>query len=105
MKFNFPDGANTLPPRINLKVLSTAINMVCEKVRVEREKFVIGKQSGKHMRRRSYHRHHGRKSRPRDNNVEENNRHNVINSSDAVLLSAGGFFWTKERITDQDLIK
>ncbi|XP_031568420.1 stAR-related lipid transfer protein 7, mitochondrial-like [Actinia tenebrosa] len=97
MKFtNFPDGANTLPPRMNLKVLSSAINMLCEKVRVERE-------SSKHMKRRSYHRHHGLKSRPRDN-VKEIDDHNIIKSSDVALLGAGGFFWYKERITDQDLI-
>ncbi|KAK3727039.1 hypothetical protein QZH41_012562 [Actinostola sp. cb2023] len=105
-KFNFPDGANSLPPRINLKVLSTAMNVFCEKVRLERVKFVIGKQQGKHMRRRRHHRHNELKPRPRENmnNVEERQKYEPKKSSDAVLLGAGGFFWTRERITDQDLI-
>lgn len=106
-KFNFPDGANTLPPRINLKVLSTAMNVVCEKVRFEREKFMFGKQQRKHLKRRRHHRHNELKSRPRENvhNLEENSKHEAKKASDAVLLGAGGFFWAEERITDHDLIK
>lgn len=106
-KFNFPDGANTLPPRMNLKVLSTAITVVCEKVRLEREKFVLGKQQGKHTRRRRHHRHNELKSRPREtmNNVDDISKHEAKMSSEAVLLGAGGFFWAQERITEHDLIK
>lgn len=104
-KFNFPDGANTLPPRINLKVLSTAMNVMCEMVRVEREKFVFGKRQRKHLRRR-HSRHNELKSRRRDSiHNEEIPTHSSKTSSDAVLLGAGGFFWAEERITDHDLIK
>jgi len=105
--FNFPDGANTLPPRINFKVLSSAMNVFCEKVRLEREKFVTGKQQGKHRKRRHNHRHNELKCRPREGtntNVEDLQKYEAKRSSDAVLLGAGGFFWTQERITDQDLI-
>jgi len=104
-KFNFPDGANTLPPRINLKVLSTAMNVMCEMVRLEREKYVFGKQQRKHLRRR-HHRHNELKSRARESvHNADISSHESKTASEAILLGAGGFFWAKERISDHDLIK
>lgn len=99
-KFNFPDGANTLPPRINLKLLSSAISVVCEKVRLERERFVFGKEQGKYDRRR-HHRHNEYKTRPRETKIMEelqNQENRMCSETD------GGFFWAQERITDEDLI-
>ncbi|KAJ7379089.1 StAR- lipid transfer protein 7, mitochondrial [Desmophyllum pertusum] len=94
--FSFPiNGANTLPPRLNLKSLTTAVNVICQQVRERREKFLMKRHNVKQTRR-------GFHSQTKESNMS---CENAIADSNIRLLGAAGFLWENERITDYELYR
>ena len=91
VRFPFPDGADTLPPRLNLKSLSSAVKIFCKQVRLKREQYLNSKRNGKPSRTKGLH------ARRQFHNQKETSHSNVL------LLSAAGFAWGKEGITDEEL--
>lgn len=100
--FSFPNGANinTMPPRLNLKSLTTAVNVICQQVREKREKFLMKRQSVKQTRRKFCEDFH---SQTKESNMSCEN--SIASDSNIRLLDAAGFLWEKERITDYELFR
>lgn len=98
--FSFPNGANTMPPRLNLKSLTTAVNVICQQVRERREKFLMKRQNVKQTRRGFREDFH---SQTKESNMSCEN--SIASDSNIRLLGAAGFLWEKERITDYELYR
>lgn len=97
--FPFPKGADTMPPRLNLKSLTTAVNVICQQMREKREEFLMRRHNVKQTRkgfREDFH------SQMKEANMSCENQ---IANSNIRLLGAGGFLWEKERITDYELFR
>lgn len=100
--FSFPNGVNTMPPRLNLKSLTTAVNVLCQQVRERREKFLMKRQKLKQTRRglgKGFH------SQTKGSNMSCENSISLTSDSNIRLLEAAGFKWEKERITDYELYR
>lgn len=99
--FSFPNGANTMPPRLNLKSLTTVVNVICQQVRERKEQFLMKRQKLKQTRRGLLEDFH---SQTKGSNTS---CENSTSSSDSNirLLEAAGFLWEKERITDYELYR
>lgn len=87
---------DTLPPRLNLKSLSTAVNAACQQFREKGVKYLINKQdvnrARKELRGQFY-------SQTSENSIAESS------TFDVRLLDAAGFRWDKERVTDYELYR
>lgn len=96
-------GVDTLPPRLNLKSLTTAVNAVCQQVREKREKYLMSrrdiKQARRGFRREQFY------SQARESDETYENSITGTPASSVRLLNAGGFLWDKERITDYELYR
>ena len=99
--FQFPNGSNTLPPRLNLKSFSIAVNTFCQKVRQKREKIFMSRQNLKQTRRKP----RGKlRSQSQDfNKIDFENSIAGTSASNVYLSRTAGFLWQKESITDQEL--
>lgn len=98
--FSFPNGVNTMPPRLNLKSLTTAVNVICQQVRERREKFLMKRQNVKQARRGFREDFH---SQTKESNMSCEN--SIASDSNIRLLGAAGFLWEKERITDYEFYR
>lgn len=94
--FSFPNGENTLPPRLNLKSLTTAMNVICQQVRERKEQFLMKRQEFNQRRRGLSEDFHSQTKGSNENLTSDSNSH---------LLEAAGFLWEKERITDYELYR
>lgn len=97
------DCVDTLPPRLNLKSLTTAVNVVCQQVRKKRIKFLLNRREsrgGSNELREQYF------SDKKDGN-EGSHGDSIAETpaSDFCLLSASGYRWDNERITDYELYR
>ena len=104
-KVNFTfDNVDTLPPRLNLKSLQTAVNAVCQQVREKRETFLMNrrelKQTKKGLREQFYS--HKKKV---DSKTCGNSIAGGTPALNVSLLNTTGFLWDKERITDFELYR
>lgn len=94
VEFPFPKGTDTLPLRLNLESLTTAVSEICQQMRERREKYLLQRQS---IRQR-------RKGFCEDFHPDESYENQLVNR-DIRLLGAGGFLWDKERVTDYELFR
>ena len=93
-------GVDTLPPRLNLKSLSTAVSVVCQQFREKREKYLMNRQDVKQARREFREQFYSQ-TRGRDKSCENS----IEGTSNVRLLDVAGFRWDKERITDYELYR
>ena len=100
--FSFPNGVNTLPPRLNLKSLTTAVNVICRQVRERKEQFLMKRQKFKQTRRGLREDFH---SQTKGSNTSSENSTSLTSDSNIRLLEAAGFLWEKERITDYEFYR
>lgn len=94
---------DTLPPRLNLKSLSTAVNAACQQFREKGVKYLINKQDVNRARKELRGQFYSQASEG-DFETCENS---IVESStfDVRLLDAAGFRWDKERVTDYELYR
>lgn len=101
--FSFPNGVNTMPPRLNLKSLTTAVNIICQQVRERKGQFLMKRRKLKQTRRGLVE---DFQSQTKESNTScENSRSTSSSDSNIRLLEAAGFLWEKERITDYELYR
>lgn len=101
--FSFPNGVNTMPPRLNLKSLTTAVNVICQQVRERKGQFLMKRRKLKQTRRGLVE---DFQSQTKESNTScENSRSTSSSDSNIRLLEAAGFLWEKERITDYELYR
>lgn len=106
-RFKFPDGAATLPPRLPLSSLRSAIKLFCHKVRVTKQKRNVGWRS---LLIAAITRAHDitdvkeRHARSCDTTQKTQNDVNC-NMNSLTCSVAGNFAWSLERITDQELAR
>ena len=100
--FSSPNGVNTMPPRLNLKSLTTAVNVICQQVRERKEQFLMKRQKLKQTRRGLVEDFH---SQTKGSNSSSENSTSLTSDSNVRLLEAAGFLWEKERITDYELYR
>lgn len=94
---------DTLPPRLNLKSLSTAVNAACQQFREKGVKYLINKQdvnrARKELRGQFYSQTSEGDFKTCENSIAESS------TFDVRLLDAAGFRWDKERVTDYELYR
>lgn len=101
--FSFPNGVNTMPPWLNLKSLTTAVNVICQQVRERKGQFLMKRRKLKQTRRGLVE---DFQSQTKESNTScENSRSTSSSDSNIRLLEAAGFLWEKERITDYELYR
>lgn len=94
--FSFPNSENTLPPRLNLKSLTSAMNVICQQVRERKEQFLMKRQEFNQRRRGLSEDFHSQ---------TKGSNGNLTSDSNSRLLEIAGFLWEKERITDYELYR
>lgn len=99
VEFPFPKGADTLPLRLNLESLTTAVSEICQQMRERREKYLLQRQSIRQRRKDFCEDFHPDET---EGNLSYENQ---LVSRDIRLLGAGGFLWDKERVTDYELFR
>ena len=92
-------GVDTLPPRLNLKSLTTAVNAVCQQVREKREKYLMNRQDMKQTRQGFREQFYSHTKETCENSLAG------TPASNLCVLNAAGFLWHKERITDYELYR
>lgn len=102
VRFTF-HGVDTLPPRLNLKSLSVAVNAVCQQVREKREQYLLNRRDVKQARRGLREQFYS-PTKEGDMKTCENSFAGMP-ASNVCLLNAAGFLWDKERITDYELYR
>ena len=94
---------DTLPPRLNLKSLSTAVNAACQQFREKGVKYLINKQdvnrARKELRGQFYSQTSEGDFKTCENSIAESS------TFDVRLLDPAGFRWDKERVTDYELYR
>lgn len=104
-KVNFTfDNVDTLPPRLNLKSLQTAVNAVCQQVREKREKFLMNRRELKQTRKGLREQFYSHKKEV-DSKTCGNSIASGTPALNVRLLNKAGFLWDKERITDFELYR
>lgn len=110
-RFHFPDGASTLPPRLPLISIRSAIKLFCHKVRIKRQKRNMSWRSLLVVATRKAHitghdctdinemdTLSGDTSRETQNDIN-------CNLNNFTCSIAAKFAWSLERITDQELAR
>ena len=92
-------GVDTLPPRLNLKSLTTAVNAVCQQVREKREKYLMNRRDVKQTRKDFCEQFYSHATEMCENSQAG------TPASNLRVLNAAGFLWHKERITDYELYR
>ena len=105
-KFRFPDGADTLPPRIHLSSLTSAVKLLCHKVRVKRQKRNLGWRNLLVAVSRKDIRHADVQTDSFSCECEAQSdtrcSDNLNNVTSGITTA---FVWSLERITDQELVR
>lgn len=112
-KFQFPDGAATLPPRLHLSSLTLAVKQFCHKVRTKGQRRNQGWRSLLVAVTRNdfgctevddyeVHSFSFNTTPVEENTVCENCREN---QNDDICSPISAFPWALERITDQELLR
>ena len=97
--FSFPNGVNTMP----LKSLTTAVNVICQRVRERKEQFLMKRQKFKQTRR-GFGEDFYSQTQGSDESCETDST-SLTSDSNIRLLEAAGFLWENERITDYELYR
>lgn len=99
------DGVDTLPPRLNLKTLTTAVNVVCEQVRKKRVNFLLNRRELRGGSNKLREQCYSDKKDGNEGSLGSGDSIAEIPASDFCLLSTSGFRWDNERITDNELYR
>lgn len=110
-KFQFPDGAASLPPRLHLSSLTSAVKLFCHKVRVKQQKRNLGWRSllvsvsRKDFRRADVNEIDSFSCDCKCEAQNDNYMSCRDNLNNVTCEITSAFAWSLERITDQELVR